>query len=116
MDHHCPWVNNCIGFFNRKYFLQLVFYVVITTWYVNVTMSYEIFKVMQKLYHTTLPRSELMLESYIMGIYALNFTLSILITIFFKFHFGLLTIKSTTIEQLDKNHDEINKKVYLLVL
>lgn len=33
MDHHCPWINNCVGEWNQKYFLQFLFYVALLSAY-----------------------------------------------------------------------------------
>ena len=34
MDHHCPWINNCVGLYTLKHFLLFMVYVFLGTLYV----------------------------------------------------------------------------------
>lgn len=48
MDHHCPWLNSCLGFENRKYFIMLLIYAVLTiALFVGMSVPYLIKSVLE---------------------------------------------------------------------
>ncbi|XP_066932121.1 palmitoyltransferase ZDHHC16B-like [Clytia hemisphaerica] len=42
MDHHCPWMNNCIGHFNHRYFVSFCIFMWFGTVYVS-SSSFDLF-------------------------------------------------------------------------
>ncbi|XP_022086544.1 probable palmitoyltransferase ZDHHC16 [Acanthaster planci] len=37
MDHHCPWINNCVGHYNYRYFIMFCIYMWVGTLYICVS-------------------------------------------------------------------------------
>ena len=43
MDHHCPWVDNCVGHYNYAHFIRFL-------WLVDITCSYHLIMVSLRLW------------------------------------------------------------------
>ncbi|CAD8151134.1 unnamed protein product [Paramecium octaurelia] len=102
MDHHCPWINTCVGYQSRKQFILLLFYALLFN-FITVVSTTKTYLLSFKF-------------SIFNMIYALacigNYVLVFLLFNFLKYHIELLQKNQTTLEDIISKNNQTNFNFY----
>ncbi|XP_014220040.1 palmitoyltransferase ZDHHC3 [Copidosoma floridanum] len=113
MDHHCPWINNCVGERNQKYFIQFLVYVGVLAMYaVALLISAWAYDCPQCSNDMAIKQTRI-LHCVILGLESVMFGTFVIAILVYQFQ--AILDDETTIERLQTSSHRRNTKTFALL-
>jgi len=93
MDHHCPWVNNCVCFNTYKFFILFLFYALVYCLYVAGTSAEYFIR-----FWSENPQEDRISRFHILFLFFVSIMFAISLSALFFYHLYLVSVNKSTLE------------------
>jgi len=104
MDHHCPWTNSCIGFYNYKYYMLLLFWAGVAITFVLISQISPVYGIFQQ-------NDRTWTDWWVVFNYFCSIVMMLSVGALGLFHCAIIVKNMTTLEYREKksiNPDYVN--------
>ena len=107
MDHYCPWLANCVGYFNYKLFLLFIIYASVACGWTTIATAHLLAKSSAGLLGP-IPTLSAAQTFFLTEGLCISSLVSLILTPFTGFHLWLLSQNKTTLEYCEKAHSKVS--------
>jgi hypothetical protein len=107
MDHYCPWLANCVGFFNHKFFMLFIMYASVAAGWTTVSVAHLLATSSAGLLAPGSALSAAQIFFLTEGL-CISSLISLILTPFTGFHLWLVAKNKTTLEYCERANPNVS--------